>query len=83
MMVPSSEFSLMEEHDESQEMQDITGSWHEAYGELMGDDDEVDMFFVLPRPELSRPELIESDEPDDLLVLRVMGQPDHDLAWVH
>lgn len=60
--------------------EDPTESWAEAYEELMGAEDEVDVFFILPRPEL---EAMHLEAEDDLFVLRVMGQPDHEMAWVH
>lgn len=57
-------------------------SWAEAYSELMGDDDEVDVFFILPRHE-PPPVTLDLDMEESLLVLRVMGLPDDAYAWVH
>jgi hypothetical protein len=66
--------------EEKEFIEDPTGTWADAYEELMGEEDEVDVYFILPRPEL---EAMELDEEDDLFVLRVMGQPDQEMAWVH
>lgn len=47
----------------------------DAYRELMGADDEVDVFFILPRGRI--------EDAGSLLVLRVTGLPDTGQAWVH
>lgn len=62
--------------------EDPTGAWSDAYEELMGEEDEVDVYFILPRPPRECCEITEEEE-DDLFVLRVMGLPDHEVAWVH
>jgi hypothetical protein len=67
--------------EEKEFAENATGSWANAYEELMGSEDEVDVFFILPRPELAAMEL--GDEEDDLFVLRVTGLPEQSLAWVH
>lgn len=58
---------------------EISGDWAEAYAELMGSEDEVDVYFILPSEE-DHPDL---ENEDDLFVLRVMGLPEEDLTWVH
>lgn len=55
----------------------------DAYRELMGDDDEVDVFFILPRPPEGHEEELDDDDEDSLLVLRVTGLPEDAHAWVH
>jgi hypothetical protein len=82
------EATLYEEIDETEldevaELEDATDSWADAYQELMGEDDEVDMFFVLPRADVAEEVGHDPETEDDLLVLRVTGLPDDDLAWVH
>ena len=82
------EAMLYEELDETEldevgELDEATDSWADAYQELMGEDDEVDMFFVLPRADVAEEVGHDPEVEDDLLVLRVTGLPDDDLAWVH
>ena len=69
--------------DEVEALEEATDSWADAYQELMGEDDEVDMFFVLPRADVAEQVGHDPELEEDLLVLRVSGLPDDDLAWVH
>ncbi len=51
----------------------------EAYQELMGEEDEIDVFFILPALAQS-PEVCEDP---GVTVLRVAGLPEEGTAWVH
>lgn len=73
--------SAVEERDELDE--DLTEPWVDAYEELMGEEDEVDVFFILPRPDAAAAAVEALEDDEDLFVLRVMGLPENDMAWVH
>ena len=73
--------SWVEERDELDD--DVPEPWVDAYEELMGEEDEVDVFFILPRPDAAAAASEPLEDDEDLFVLRVVGLPENDLAWVH